>query len=207
MIKIKELLITPNGKCLVIDAMVTDHEDYINVFLNSIIIDTQDTFVVGGPSKEPIYKNIIGNKKDEWKTSISIKEYESGVKEGKRIKKVKNIRLVLDASDLGVDLNTNMFFVYIIAEGYPAPNVQCGRDNRVTLATVLNLYELHRKGLCYLKELGDRCCIPKGLMQFVLKLKALEMCVSTGQYLEAIKYWKYLNKDAKPVAIINKCYG
>nr|DAI45531.1 MAG TPA: hypothetical protein [Bacteriophage sp.] len=51
-----------------------------------------------------------------------------------------------------------------------------------------------QKGLGYLKELGNSCVIPKGFIDFILRLKALDMAIETCNYTEAIKYWKMLNR-------------
>ena len=64
MVTFQELRITPDGQKLIIDVSVKDLEYYTNVYLDTVQIDTQDTFVESGPSSEVVYsKTIEGNTK------------------------------------------------------------------------------------------------------------------------------------------------
>ena len=64
MVQFNELRITPDGQKLIIDVSVKDLEYYTNVYLDTIQIDTQDTFVESGPSSEVVYTEVIeGNMK------------------------------------------------------------------------------------------------------------------------------------------------
>ena len=56
MIKFNELRITPNNESLIIDVSIEDADYYQNVVLDSIIIDTQDTYVENGPSSKAVFK-------------------------------------------------------------------------------------------------------------------------------------------------------
>lgn len=58
MVKFNELKVTNDGKYLIIDVSIKDLQYYTDVYLDEIIIDTQDTYVDNGPSKSPafIYK-------------------------------------------------------------------------------------------------------------------------------------------------------
>ena len=56
MLEFRELNITPDGKHLIIDVAVKEHDYYNNVIIDSIIIDTQDTYVQNGPSSKPVYQ-------------------------------------------------------------------------------------------------------------------------------------------------------
>ena len=88
MVQFNELRITPDGQKLIIDVSVKDLEYYTNVYLDTIQIDTQDTFVESGPSSEVVYTEVIeGN--------------------------TKSVRLELGTGDLLPTLNDNLFFVYI----------------------------------------------------------------------------------------------
>ena len=64
MIQFNKLQINREGTKLTIDIAVKDLEYYNNVYIDSISIDTQDTFVNSGPSKKPKYTKILeGNNK------------------------------------------------------------------------------------------------------------------------------------------------
>ena len=65
-----------------------------------------------------------------------------------------------------------------------------------------------QKGLEYLKELGNSCTIPKGFIDFILRVKALDMAIETCNYMEAIKYWEMLNRmPAKTTTNNCGCHG
>ena len=102
-----------------------------------------------------------------------------------------------------------MFFVYAIAKGYPAPDTPCGRDNSQILGTVINLYPFYQDTIGYLKELNDTCTPPKNFIDSILRFKALELSIKTGNYTQAIKYWKQFFSKRKPVTVKNNCgcYG
>lgn len=102
----------------------------------------------------------------------------------------------------------DMLFVYVIATGVPASNTPCGLDNNKIIGTVVNLKNIYTKAISYLREIEciDNCQIPKNLINFILEFKALELSIKTGNYLQAIKYWK---KFFTKVKVTSKCscYG
>ena len=49
--------------------------------------------------------------------------------------------------------------------------------------------------MLYTKELGDTCSIPKNFIDYILKVKALDLSLKTGNYQEAIRYWNRLFKN------------
>ena len=88
MIQFNELRITPEGNKLIIDASIQNFAEYEDIYISSIQIDTQDTYVTPGPSKEPKYSQTIeGNE--------------------------KNIRVEIDYDNSMLNLKNNLFFVYI----------------------------------------------------------------------------------------------
>ena len=55
MISFNELRITQDNRFLIIDVSVDSQSYFENVLLDSVIIDTQDTFVLNGPSNNPLF--------------------------------------------------------------------------------------------------------------------------------------------------------
>lgn len=166
MVFFKELRVTPDGRTLIIDAAIDNKTFYKHVFIDSIIIDTQGTYVNSGPSARPIYTYTLP-------TSMEQKEF----------------RLELDITELGVNVNTTMFFVYVKTRGEVAPDVPCGTVKDLIMGTVVNLRPIYRKALQFMKEVGKNCEIPKGFIDLIIKVKALELSIRTGNYVQAIKYW------------------
>lgn len=183
MIQFNNLKITSDGKSLIVDAAVKDLEYYTDVYIDSVLIDTQDTFVDSGPSSKAIIKTIEGDN--------------------------KSISLELGIEDLISNLNENLFFVYIKTKGTPAADTPCGMDNSITLGVTFNFYPKYQYGFNFIKELSNTCIIPKNFINFILQYKAFELAVKTGNYTEAIKYWnKFFMNIKSDVTTTNcNCYG
>lgn len=101
----------------------------------------------------------------------------------------------------------DLLFITPNIKGNPSPDTPCGQDiNKV--GVVYNRKALMQRGLGYLKELGNTCSIPKGFIDFILRVKALDMAIETCNYMEAIKYWKMLNRmPAKTTTNNCGCHG
>ena len=55
MLQFNELRISQDGKYLIIDASIAGTYCANNVQIDSVVIDTQDTYVTTGPSDKPVY--------------------------------------------------------------------------------------------------------------------------------------------------------
>lgn len=180
MVHFNELTITPDGKYLIIDVSVLSETYYKDVYIDSVVIDNQNTYLSSGPSSEPVYSYSVPEK-----TSLLTNEPVN----------LKHLRLVLDRFDLQ-DLN-NMFFVYVRTKGTPAPETPCGLDNMTTMGTVVNMYPFYQQAMNYIGELADKCGVSPNFTDFILKQKGLEVAIKTGNYPDAIKYYNkfFLGKN------------
>lgn len=174
MVFINELRITPDGKKMIIDAAIENLVYYKDVEIAAIIIDSQDTYISSGPSNQSIFHH----------------SYEADTNE-----KVKHIKLCLTSKDIGVSLDNNMFFVYIVTKGAPTMDTPCGMDNINTMGIVYNVRPMYNLGMSYIKELADNCSIPKNFIDYILRFKAFELSLRTGNYTLAIEYWKRFFKN------------
>lgn len=181
MVQFNELRITPDGQKLIIDVSVKDLKYYTDVYLNSIQIDTQDTFVESGPSSEVAYtKTIDGNS--------------------------KSVRLELGIGDLLPTLTDNLFFVYIRTKGTPAANTPCGDDNSLSLGTIFYPYGIYCNLLKTLQLEGiGPCNVPKAFVNEFFKYKGLQFSLLTGNNLSAIKYFNSLLNKLQITNSISKC--
>ena len=180
MIEFNKLVINREGTKLSIDVSVKDSSLYNNVYIEKIIIDSQDTFISTGPSESPLYtKSIEGD--------------------------LKNVKLELTKGDFLKSLDDTLFFVWVKTKGTPSPETPCGEDNILSLGVVFYLYKLYNYSLNYLKEVNSECIIPKHLIDFILRLKALTVSIETGHYEEAIKYWNKFFKSINLNIIDNEC--
>ena len=188
MIEFKELRVTPDGKTLIIDASVKDLSYYDNVYIDSLTIDTQDTYSESGSSTNPIFYYEVASVSEENK---------------------KRIRLELNSSVLGKPITGNMFFVYITVKGTPAADTPCGLDNVTTLGVTADLYPFYKSSINHMKELENECEPSKNFIDSLLKFKAFELSIRTGHYTQAIKYWNKFFKEVKSntVNTICRCHG
>lgn len=179
MIKFTELQVQ-NGR-LVVVAEVSEEQYYTNVYIDEVIIDTQDTFNTTGPSANPIYSAIIsGNQK---KVTLSLSS--------------------TDLNNVGVD-NT-MFFVYIKVKGTPSPNTPCGGDNEYTLGVTFSLCPIYNATMGYIKEINNTCDIPKNFIDMILRFKAIQYSVESGHFLDAIKYYNQFFRNVNVRGAVKKC--
>ena len=183
MVHFNELKITSDGKYLIIDVSVSNEGYYENVYLDSIVIDNQDTYVGTGPSSNPVYEYTIPD------VVSPITDVASGR---------KNLRLVLDSLDLGS--LKGLFFVYVKTKGTPSADTPCGMDNITTMATVTNMYPFYQQAMNYIGELASNCSVPQNFIDYILRMKGLELAVKTGNYPDAIKYYnKFFNGKEQTV--------
>lgn len=171
MIRFNELKISSNGK-LFIDAEVKGDAYYDNVYIDKVIIDNQDSFLISGPSSTPIYEYSFADNSKE-----------------------KAVNLVLDNSNMVADMKGDMMFVYIITKGAPSIDTPCGMDNTITLGIAYSEQTILNSYLTYIKEIGRHCQVPKGFIDYFLKVKAFELAIEVGNYTEAISLWRRFFKD------------
>lgn len=172
MINITELRITPDGKNLLLTASVKTDSYYNDVYIDKISIDTQDTYVSTGVSSTPIYTNTLTGSQ-------------------------KNVSLSLTSVDLsGIDLSSNLFVLYITTKGTPSADTPCGQDSVTTIGVVFNSYTLYEVSINYLKELNDCCNPSKNFIDSILKSKALDLAIKTGNTSQAVLFWNKYIKDS-----------
>ena len=216
MIKFNELRVT--DKYLIIDASVSTLPYYDNIYIDSVIVDTQDTYMANGPSGHPVFsypvegadtpvttETICSQYKDKFNPMIN-PESDDNDPGGK-----KTIRLELNRITLGVPLEETLFFVYVTVKGVPSPDTPCGMDNQFTIGVVANLYPYYRSMMCAMKEVLRVCDIPKNFLDRYLRFKALELSLKTCHYAEAINIWnnyfKNLNNPCKTTITSCGCHG
>lgn len=205
MVDFNELRVSPDRKNLIIDVSIKDLSYYENVYIDSIIIDTQDTYIPSGPSNSPIFTyEVVSNVTPVYSLPDcecnQVQDYidkencfETSNNEEKRV------RLELDNIALNNHLKGNLFFVYVITKGTPASDTPCNMDNTINLGVTADTYPIYTNMLNSLKEL-ESCDTPKLFTDAFLKFKAFELSIKTGQYSQIINYW---NKYFKSLDIPN----
>lgn len=210
MIVLNECRIDQEGKHLIIEASVDNLPYYDNVYIDSVIVDTDKTYQEGGPSYNPVYQESYDQDYSKVISDCGTVTTDTDCKCGNIYTSNKygrkKVRLSLDKNDLlGADLNNNIFFVYIVASGTPSPDTPCGMDNSYAMGIAVNLRPIYNMAMSYIKELNQDCTIPKGFIDMILRMKAFELSLKTGNYTMAFKYWDKFFKDKVNVPIKGGC--
>ena len=191
MVIFNECRIDKEGKHLIIDVSIDNLLYYENIYLESITIDTDETFIENGPSSNPIYRR-----------KLSISSGSSLVPEVST--KPRNIRLKLTYRELSLNtLDNNILFVYIGVGGVPDPDTPCGMDNKYSVAVAVNMRPIYNKPMSFIKELEETCTASKGFIDMILRFKAFELSLKTGNFTTAIKQWDKLLKN-KGIVVLNR---
>lgn len=197
---------------LIIEATVEKLSFYKNVYIEAIVIDTDSTYSPNGPSNTPIFtkefeskhsKVDVLNDCDSLRISDDCKcgNIYTSQKAG-----VKGVRLCLSPKDINVpNLDNNIFFIYVIATGIPTPDTPCGMDNRFIMGVAVNLRPIYNMAMQYIKELDSTCSIPRGFIDMILRLKAFDLSLRTGNYQVAFKQWDKLFKNKISVSPTKGC--
>lgn len=175
MLQFNELNISSDRKYLIIDAQVQDLEFYDDVYISDIIVDTQNSFIATGPSDNPIYHLTC---EDD----------------------VKHIRKYIDIDSI----QNNLFFVYILTSGQPSDDTPCGMKHNMITGVAYDKYSLYRLGMEFIGQV-DGCEIPRNLLDYIFRTKALDIAIDTGNYAQAITYWKKLFAKNKSLSIVKPC--
>lgn len=198
MIQFNTLKVTQDGKNLIIDAQVENLSYYTNVYIDSIIIDNQRTFLSSGPNNNPVFKYIYNNITANTLGYTTILDNQGNL---------KGIRMHISYNELGEssDLNTDLLFVYIVIKGSPTINTPCGMDLPYELGIVYNDYPYYLKGMNYIKELNSCCQIPKYFIDYFLRKEAFELSLQVGNYISAITYWNKFFVEDTNIINLQKC--
>lgn len=125
MLQFNELRTAPDAKHLIIDVQVQPLRYYDNVYLNTIVIDTQKTYSPLGPSSKPLFTIDCGH--------------------------VKHYREFIDIDSI----SDNMFFVYVLSSGEPADDTPCDMDNSSILGVAYNKYPIYQRSIKMLNSMND----------------------------------------------------
>lgn len=182
---------------LFIEAEIENLSYYDNVYIDSVIIDTDETFVENGPSESAIFTYQLDSELSDT-TDCTVVEVSSDN---------KKIKLYLTAKDLGISTFTdNIFFIYVIATGTPDSCTPCGMDNATTLGIAIDMRVIYNSLMSHIRELADKCDTPRNLIDAYLRFKMIETALKTGNYLTAISYWqKFFQGNISSITTISKC--
>ena len=159
MIRFNELKIEDNY--IIIDVQIEEEKYFKDMYIDSIVIDTQDTFIANGPSSKAIYTKIFNTNIHpvyEDKQCAPIKKEENVYTQS--TDKHNRVRIYINGKDLNVDIHKTMFFVYVIAGGTPVADTPCRWDENKALHTLVDTQVLYNNMIQYVKELSKDCSTP-----------------------------------------------
>lgn len=197
MIRFNELKIEDNY--IIIDVQIEEDEYFKDMYIDSIVIDTQDTFIANGPSNKAIYTKTF-NSEDENNPCITTK-----MEENVFFSNNNRVRIYISAKELNVDIHKTMFFVYAIAGGTPAADTPCRWDENKALHTLVDVQLLYNTMIQYVKELGKECSTPDNFINAILQFNAIDLALKTNQYPLAIELWKRFYSDIESNAVLPNC--
>lgn len=162
--KFNELRITPDNQEMIIDVTIDKNQDTGDDYpcISKIIIDSQETFISTGPSSNPVYTYEVDNETT----------------------KVKRVSLTISNNDLS--LENNLFFVYVIIDD----GTGVEENKNYFIGVVYNTFIIFRDFLLpFIREVEKNCKIPTKFIDNILRHKALEIAIKTGNYETAVSYW------------------
>ena len=194
MIRFNELKIENNY--IIIDVQIEEEKYFKDIYIDSIVIDTQDTFIANGPSSKAIYTKTFNTDTDVNKEEIV---YTQGTD------KYNRVRIYIDGKNLNVDIHKTMFFVYVIAGGTPSADTPCRWDENKALHTLVDTQVLYNNMIQYVKELNKDCSTPDNFINAILQFNAIDLALKTNQYPLAIDLWKRFYSDIESNVVLPNC--
>ena len=194
MIRFNELKIEDNY--IIIDVQIEEEKYFKDMYIDSIVIDTQDTFIANGPSSKAIYTKTFNTDTDVNKEEIV---YTQGTD------KYNRVRIHIDSKNLNVDIHKTMFFVYVIAGGTPSAYTPCRWDENKALHTLVDTQVLYNNMIQYVKELNKNCSTPDNFINAILQFNAIDLALKTNQYPLAIDLWKRFYSNIESNIVLPNC--
>ena len=176
MVQFNELKFLAPG-ALQVDVSVIDLPYYDNVYIDSIIIDTEDTYCDTGPSSNPA---LI---------------YPAGGED------VKFINTLLDVSDILCD-GPKMLFVWVTTLGNPSGDTPCGEDIANVMQATVDPKDIYNTAMqkmkCSAGNCGcgnSRCVVDANLANFSLQYLRMQTALEIGDWTTAYEaYCSLLRK-------------
>ena len=195
MIRFNELKIEDNY--IIIDVQIEEEKYFKDMYIDSIVIDTQDTFIANGPSSKAIYTKTFNSENN---SCITTK-----MEENVFFSNNNRVKIYISAKELNVDIHKTMFFVYVIAGGTPAADTPCRWDENKALHTLVDTQVLYNNMIQYVKELNKNCSTPDNFINAILQFNAIDLALKTSQYPLAIELWKRFYSNIESNTVLPNC--
>lgn len=194
MIQFNELRITPNNSHLIIDVAIRDDEFFDAVSLGSIEIFTlkeDGNSVASIPLKKYEFNptDVTVYMDDKIVENLDSTVYIDST--------FRYVRLVLSSVDLkDTSFSKEIYKVVVKTTGTPSPEMPANYASDTMTALVVNLYPFYIDVLSNMRILNCNCTNTKELVDSILRFKALELSMKTGNIDMAVQYWfKYFSNE------------
>ena len=149
---------------LQVNAQIIDLPYYDKVYIDEIIIDTEDTYCETGPSQNPPFRYQVGD----------------GT--------FKKAKYVFDVADLLCD-GPKMLFVWVTTLGSPSMDTPCGMDKPATMQAVVDLSTIYEEAMRKIRCAssgcgctGRKCSIDADYANFALQYFRMETALSVKDW-------------------------
>lgn len=177
-----DLRVSPNGQYLFVDAEVAAYDYYNGMYVEAIVIDTEETYTGTGPSSRPVFK----------------KEFST---------EDKHQAMVLEAKDFGwSDFHGHLLYIYALAGGTPAPDTPCDWDGESSLGVVLWWQPIYEQGIKYMAKTVRECCdTNSGYIDYLLRYHTFMLALKSANYVLANDLFKRWFSSSEIVVRTTSC--
>lgn len=192
MIIFDQLRISDNGGMLYIDAHVNLSDYFSNIYIDRVVIQTQDQVSEMdplSPGDSYIYNQQLPDNTKEIHLALKAET---------------------DFESVLTSLSDSLLFVYIVCRGIPDPCVPCRLDEMTTLGVTFDTTLLYQKVMQHTKQLADTCKVAKGFIDLILLWNGFKAAIETEHYIQAIDFWKRLFDNKYGIGATPKpcgCHG
>lgn len=183
MIRFNTLKISSDGSCFTVHVSVDSAAYYNERYITDIYIDSDSTFNNSTtPSSKAVHIEIEGETTKSFSKVFSASE----------LSKIVTTR----------NLKNRMLYVFVMVDGPLSGTVPCGTDSDMFLGVAVDWNSLYHGSLGYMKQVTKECCnIPKEFIDYILRMKALELALKTGHTMVAKNLWdKFFSKRRRTIS-------
>lgn len=187
MVVFSELRVTNDGGKLIIDTFIENTPGDENQKIDQIWLDNRAPVYVNG-CPHPTDNAVLVASIDDEVYKEDIEKYQASIIDESLRKGY--LTEVTYGRYSSISINSDMLHVYVITSGGESKECEC----TPTIGTVVNIYPYYQLSLYYMREMGESCVPPREFIDFLLKLKSVEIAIKVGNYDLAHQMWENLRR-------------
>lgn len=188
MVRFNELKISYDGNCFTVYLSIDSASYYEERYITNVYIDSDSTFNNSvSPSDKAIHIEMPSGGSRTFRKVFSPAE----------LSKIINTR----------NFKNHMLYVFVEVDGPILGTAPCGSDSDIFLGVAVDWNSLYHGSIPFMKQITRDCCsIPKEFIDYILRMKSLEMALKTGHYTVAKNIWdKFFSKKKRTISSICGC--